>query len=70
MSSIYAQSDTFFEQLMETSEFIEKCKTDKLISKEDVLESMENRICMLLGKLIAIPTNTSFSLFKTNADEF
>ena len=69
MTSIYAQSNTFFEQLLETSAFIEKCKSDKVITKEDILESMENRVCMLFGKLISTPTSTSFALFKSNADE-
>jgi hypothetical protein len=68
MSSIYAESTTFFEQLLETTQYLDKCKTDKTISKEDVVESMENRLCMLIGKLISVPTSTSFALFKSNKD--
>lgn len=68
MSSIYADSTTFYEQLLETTHYLDKCKTDKSITKEDVVESMENRMCMLLGKLISVPTSTSFALFRSNSD--
>ena len=54
---------TFLDSIMDTIQFIEKCREDEHIKKEDVLDSMENRLSFMLRKMVACPTSTSFSMF-------
>jgi hypothetical protein len=53
----------YFEALCETMEFLRTARGDESLGKDDVLDSMENRVSFLLTKLLATPTTTSFSLF-------
>ena len=53
----------YFEALCETMEFLRAARADESLGKDDVLDSMENRVSFLLTKLLATPTTTSFSLF-------
>jgi hypothetical protein len=66
MSHIYHKSKTFLEVILETTALLEKYKTDAAVTKEDVIESMEDQLSYICGKLVSAPTNTSFVLFKTN----
>lgn len=52
----------FLQALLETSNFLESCKTSD-ISKEELIHSMENRISLLIGKAVSAPTGASFSIF-------
>jgi hypothetical protein len=64
--SAYAQPSTFMEVLLDTTNMLEKYKHDTLVTKEDLVESMESRLSLIMGKFIAMPINTSFSLFHSN----
>lgn len=66
--SLYQRPQTFMEVLVETSQMLEKYREDKSASKEDVLDSMEDRLSIIMGKLVALPTYTSFALFRSNND--
>ena len=68
MSATYTRAQTLIEVLVETSNMLEKYRDDKSVSKDDVLDSMEERLSVIIGKLVALPTSTSFALFRTNAD--
>ena len=58
------------EMLLECSSFIEKCRHDRLGSKDDLLDSMERRISLLIGKMASYPTCTSFYvMLDPNASE-
>lgn len=56
------------EVLIEATELLEKYRDDKSVSRDDILDSMEDKLSLLMGKLIAVPTCTSMLLFKTNED--
>lgn len=64
----YNRAQTFMEVLVETSNMLEKYREDKSASKDDVLDSMEERLSIITGKLVALPTCTSFALFRSNSD--
>ena len=57
------RNHTFFEALLEATQHLEKCKTDWAVRKEDVIQNMESRLSILIQKMAAHPTTTSFSLF-------
>jgi hypothetical protein len=59
-NNIYANPPTFMEMLVECSQFIEKSRYDQTCSKNDVLDSMENRLSLLVGKMASQPTCSAF----------
>ena len=48
----------------DTLRAIEAFRVDPLQTKEEVLTSMENRMCIILSKMLATPTCTSYCLFR------
>lgn len=60
-SSAYPRN--YFDALCETMEFLRAARGDAGLGKDDVLDSLENRVSFLLTKLVATPTATGFSLF-------
>jgi hypothetical protein len=60
--TIYAEPFTFMVMLLECSQFIDKARHDATSSKADVLDSMENRVSLLIGKLASQPTSAMFSV--------
>lgn len=67
-ASVYHKSSTFLEVLVETCQLLDKYKDDASVTKLDVIETMEDKLSILSGKLIALPTATSFMMFKNNQD--
>lgn len=67
-ASVYSEPPTFLEILIETNEMLEKLKSDPLATKENVIESVEQRLSLIIGKLVAVPTHTSFALFRSNKE--
>ena len=63
LRSIYATPKTLLEMLIECGQFIDTARQDQGYSKLDVLESMENRISLLVGKLVAQPTCAAFTIY-------
>ena len=59
-NNIYSDPPTFSGMLIECAQYIEKCRHDPTSSKEDVLDSMENRLSLLVGKMASHPLSTSF----------
>lgn len=43
---------------------IENYRLDHAATKEDVLASLENRLCIALSKMIATPNSTSYCMFR------
>lgn len=64
----YATPQTFLEIIKDACDMLEKSKDDVSVTKKDVIDSMEDRLSFIMGKLIAVPTHTSFALFRSNAD--
>ena len=60
--TIYTEPPTFMGMLLECTQFIDKARQDPTSKKEDILDSMEMRLSLLVGKLAAQPTSTSFQI--------
>lgn len=65
-SSTYPQN--FLGTLLETSNYLDAAAKNPEISKEEVCKSMESRISILLGKMVAAPTGSSFTVFNRVED--
>lgn len=61
-NTIYADPPTFMAMLVECAQFIEKSRHDPTSSKEDVLDSMENRLSLLMGKMASHPICSAFQI--------
>ncbi len=57
-----AYPPNFLQALLEASNFLDSCRATD-IPKEEVINSMENRLSLLIGKAVASPTGASFSIF-------
>ena len=62
LQTIYSDPPTFMGMLVECSQFIDRMRHDVGASKEDVLDSVERRVSLLVGKLASQPTSAAFSL--------
>jgi len=67
--NIYADPKTFLQMLLECAQFVEKARHDPSSSKTDVLDSMETRLSLLMGKLLSHPTSATFSVFFDAEDD-
>ena len=61
-TTIYSNPPTFMEMLLEISKYIDHARQEPTTGKDDVLDSMENRVSLLVGKLAAHPTCSAFVL--------
>ena len=59
-TDIYTDPPTFMGMLVECAQFIEKARFDPTSTKEDVLDSMENRLSLLVGKMASHPVCSTF----------
>jgi hypothetical protein len=59
-NNIYTDPPTFMGMLVECAQFIEKARHDPTSSKEDILDSMENRLSLLVGKMASQPLCGAF----------
>ena len=60
--TFYAEPLTFMDMLLECSRYIDTVRHDEGASKADVLDSMENRVSLLIGKLASQPTAAAFAI--------
>ncbi len=67
LRSIYTDPPSFMEMLLECTQFVEKARHDPTSSKEDVLDSLEMRLSLLVGKMASHPTSTAFKVEVTPA---
>jgi hypothetical protein len=68
LRAIYTQPPTFMEMLLECSQFIDKARHDPVSSKMDLLDSMETRLSLLVGKLVSQPTSATLAIFPVSPD--
>lgn len=68
MTTYYNRPETFLQVLVETCQLLDKYKHDQSVTKMDVIETMEEKLSMISGKLISMPTYTSFIMYKDNQD--
>jgi hypothetical protein len=62
LRTLYTDSNTFMDMLLECSRFIDSAALDQTCTKEDVLASMENRVSLLIGKLASHPASSTFTI--------
>lgn len=62
LRTIYTDPPTFMEMLLECSRYLDTARHDEGCKKTDVLESMENRLSLLIGKLASQPTSAAFAI--------
>ena len=59
-------SRTFYDMLRDSLASVERFRHDESVTKQDVLDSMENYLSNMLKKMIATPTATSYCVFRTD----
>jgi hypothetical protein len=59
----------FFESLRSCVAYLERCRRDPGMAKEDVIDGIEERVSVMLGKALAEPTATSFCVFRLDEEE-
>jgi hypothetical protein len=59
---------TFFQSLLETTAYLRSAKGDDSIDKLKLCESMENRLSVLIGKVVTASTGESFRVFQAAAE--
>jgi hypothetical protein len=52
----------FFDLLSETVAVLDRMEANACDSKKDLADAMRARLCVIVGKLVAYPAITSFSL--------
>jgi hypothetical protein len=63
-SNIYVSPKTFMDMLLECAQFIERARHDETstVTKADVLDSTENRLSLLVGKMASQPASCTFHI--------
>lgn len=65
MSALHCSDPpTLLESLLECTAHIEELRMNPERSKGDVLDAWERRMALIIGKLVAAPTCTSFCLWR------
>ena len=59
----------FPESLRACVAYIERCRRDPGMTKEDVLVGMEERVSDMMTKMLAAPTATSYCVFRLEDHE-
>jgi hypothetical protein len=67
---VYTDPPTFMGMLLECGEFIDRARQDAHCSKDDVLDSMETRLSLLVGKLASQPTSAAFAIHFPQTDAY
>jgi hypothetical protein len=62
LRTIYADPPTFMQMLLECSQFLDSARHDSTSTKADVLDSVEKRLSLLIGKLASQPTSATFTV--------
>lgn len=60
----YATPTTFMEVLLDASRVLEEARHNEAVTKQDLIDSMEGRVSIMIGKLASTPTTTSFCIFR------
>lgn len=54
---------TFKSALLEFTNYVHAAKTDPTIDKDRLIEAVQRRLSVIIGKLVSAPTGESFSIF-------
>jgi hypothetical protein len=60
---------TFLESLMDATNYLDAASRNDEISKEDLIKSMETKLSIIIGKMVAAPTGDMFNIFKREDEE-
>ena len=64
-----SQQLTLLEMLIETSKFLKSASADTGMDKEEICKSMENRISVLIARMVSSPMGGSFSVFNRENED-
>ena len=56
----------FFDAVRQGLEYVEECRNDESLSKEEALNGVETRLSFMMQKVLAAPTATSYSVFRSD----
>jgi hypothetical protein len=68
MQTAFQPPRNFFESLRGCVAYLERCRADPGMSKEDVIQGIEERVSVMMGKALAEPTSTSFCVFRLDEE--
>jgi hypothetical protein len=60
---------TFFDSLRSCVSYIQTCRADPGMSKDDVLDGIEERVSVMMGKALSLPTASSFCVFRLEEEQ-
>lgn len=69
METAFQAPRNFFESLRGCVAYLERCKADPGMSKDDVIDGIEERVSVMMGKVLSEPTATSFCVFRMDEEE-
>lgn len=69
MASSSAEPRNFFESLRSCVSYLERCRRDQGMTKDDVLDGIEERVSVMLGKVLSAPTATSYCVFRLDEED-
>ena len=69
MENAFQPPRNFFESLRGCVAYLQRCRADPGMSKDDVIDGIEERVSVMLGKALSAPTATSFCVFRLEEDE-
>ena len=59
-----SEPKTLLDVILETFETIERFKVSRDVTPTAILEAMERMVCIMLKKMIATPSSTSYCIYK------
>jgi len=62
------EPQTFADSLRSCVAYIERCRADPGATKEDVLVGIEERVSVMMTKMLAAPTATSYCVFRLEGE--
>ena len=60
----YTGPATFMDLLLEAGQYLDACAANPEVGKQDVIDSMVQRLSMLTGKMVTHPTANCFSILR------
>jgi hypothetical protein len=56
----------FFDAVRLGLQYVEECRNNDEMSKNDALDGLETRLSFMMEKVLAAPTATSYSVFRSD----
>lgn len=63
------EQTTFLDMLLDTTNFLRTASSNASIDKEELCKSMENRLSVMISKMVSAPMGGSFSVFNRDSQQ-